>query len=241
MNKRLILELNNHNVYYVKTDQINYYITIPKNFSKTNICIDLKNKMDNYNLEENDEVWVLENVKNTYNYVDSYNITLVIPVFSKEQVSILEKLDVQKYSIIDSLLGYVINFAYANLMEAHIQVENQVVLINNDRYKTFINWFIVKYQNRIVCKNLLDVIRIFNVNATSYKKLETPAGMSFVVGNYTNEVDAPKAIPKEEPVLMPIKQKPVPQASGGFTSYLLLTLITIVVSAIVVIIALRYK
>ena len=241
MNKKLILELNNHNVYYVKTDKINYYITIPKNIPNTNICIDLKNKMDNYNLEENDEIWVLENVKNTYNYVDAYNITMVIPVFSKEQVSILEKLDPKNYPIIDSLLGYVINCAYSNLVEFNINVDPKVVLINNDRYKTFINWFIVIYQNRIICKNLLDVIRTFNVNATSYKKLETPAGMSFVVGSYNHEVDAPKALPKEEPAVIPIKQEPVPQTSGGFTSYLLLALITIVVSVVVIIIALRYK
>ena len=29
MDKRLILELKNHQVYYVKNDKINYYITIP--------------------------------------------------------------------------------------------------------------------------------------------------------------------------------------------------------------------
>ena len=42
MDKKLILELNNHNVYYIKTDVVNYYITVPKIIENTNICIDLK-------------------------------------------------------------------------------------------------------------------------------------------------------------------------------------------------------
>ena len=60
MEKKLILKLNNHDVYYIKDEIISYYLAIPKNYNKTNICIELKNKMDNYNLELNDEIWVME-------------------------------------------------------------------------------------------------------------------------------------------------------------------------------------
>ena len=76
----LVLELQNHNVYYVKTNTVNYYITIPKNNDNTNICIELKNKMGNYDMELNDEIWVMENVKNTFSYIDNYNITIVLPI-----------------------------------------------------------------------------------------------------------------------------------------------------------------
>ena len=44
MEKELILELNNHNIYYVKTEKINFYITIPKKFTTTNICLELNFK-----------------------------------------------------------------------------------------------------------------------------------------------------------------------------------------------------
>jgi len=87
MDKKLILELNYHNVYYVKTDIINYYITIPKNIENTNICIELKSKMSNYDIELNDEVWVMENIKNTFSYIDSYNITLILPILKETQIS----------------------------------------------------------------------------------------------------------------------------------------------------------
>ena len=88
MDKRLILELKNHQVYYVKNDKINYYITIPKNIPNTNICIDLKSKMDNYNLELNDEIWVMENIKNTYSYIDDYNLLLLHYIFDNIMLTV---------------------------------------------------------------------------------------------------------------------------------------------------------
>ena len=238
MENRLILKLTNHDVYYIRTDKVNYYITIPKDFKDTSICIELKNKMNNYNLEMNDEIWVIENIKNTYSYIDNYNITLVIPVLGDEDVSILEKMDVNSFENIDKILGFVINDSYKHLVSENIKIDNQVILLNNDRYKTFINWFTSRYQNRVICKNLLEIIRIFNVNATSYKRLETP-GMTFVVGSYNQEVNAPK-IEKKEDIKQPIS-KPVPQVSSGFTSYWLLAVITIAVSIIIAVIAFRYS
>ena len=236
MDKKLILELKNHDVYYVKNDVTNYYITIPKNFNTTNICIELKSKMENYNLDMNDEIWVMENVKNTFSFIDNYNITLVLPVLNEEDNSILEKLDVAKFEVIDHIMGKTINNAYLNLKEANIQIESQVILINNERFKSFINWFVSRYNSRIICKNLLEVIQTYNVNATTYKKIETPA-ISFVVGSYNNEVNAPKVIREPDPKEL---QQLKPQMSSGFTSYWLLVVITIVVAGIVALIAFIY-
>ena len=118
MDKKLILELNNHNVYYIKTNTVSFYITIPKyNIENTNICIELKNRMGNYDIELNDEVWVMENIKNTFSYIDNYNITLVLPILKDEQISILEKIDNTKYEQIDRIIGTVINNSYTFLKE----------------------------------------------------------------------------------------------------------------------------
>ena len=236
MDKKLVLELTNHNVYYVKNENISYYITIPKVFNETTICIELKSKMSNFNLDMNDELWVMENVKNTFSYIDTYNITLVLPILNEEECSILEKLDTNNYELIDKILGTIINSAYLNLKEENKVIQSEVILINNERYKSFINWFTTKYRSRIVCKNLLSVIQMYNVNATSYKRVETP-GITFVVGSYNNEVNAPKV------ERVPDKTENIelrPQVSSGFTSYWLLVVITIVVSAIVAVIAFLY-
>ena len=112
MDKKLVLELPKHNVYYVKTDVVNYYITIPKNTDSTNITLELKNRMGNYDIELNDEIWVMENIKTTFSYIDNYNITLILPVLKEEQISILEKIDNAKYDEIDKILGFVINNSY---------------------------------------------------------------------------------------------------------------------------------
>lgn len=234
MDKKLILELKNHKVYYVKTEYVNYYITIPNESVKTSISLELKSKMDNYNLDMNDELWVMENVKNTFSFIDEYNITLVLPVLNEECTNILEKIDNGHFDTIDKLIGLTINGAYINLKEAGKEIDPKVIIVNNDRYKTFINWFITKYHERIEVKNLLELIHIYNVNATSYKKVETP-GMTYVVGSYNTEVDAPKVI-KEESNIVPEEQL-VPQHSSGFGSYWLLVTITIVVSIIVAVIA----
>ena len=238
MEKKQILELTNHNVYYVKTDVINYYITIPKNIDNTNICIELKNKMSNYDMELNDEVWVMENVKNTFSYIDNYNITLVLPILKNEQISILEKIDNTKYEEIDKILGYTINNSYSLLKENQKIIANEIILVNNDRYKTFINWFITKYKKRVICKNLLELIQIFNANATSYKKLETPL-MNFVVGSYNTEVDAPKIKQIENDIVNDTKR--TPEVSYGYASYWMLAIVTLVISSIIAIIAFTAK
>lgn len=238
MDKKLILELANHSVYYVKTDIINYYITIPKIIENTNICIELKNKMSNYDMELNDEIWVMENVKNTFSYIDNYNITLVLPILKEEQISILEKIDSTKYEEIDKKIGYIINNSYTFLKENNKIVNNQIILVNNDRYKTFINWFTTRYKNRVICKNLLELIQIYNANATAYRKLETPV-MNFVVGSYNAEVDAPKIETKDIEEKTNKKQKR--QLSYGYASYWMLAIVTIIVSSIVAIIAFTIK
>lgn len=240
MEKKLILELKNHNVYYIKNDIINYYITIPTNNDTTNICLELKTNMSNYNLELNDEIWVMENVKNTFSYIDEYNITLVLPILNEKNISILEKIDDTRYSDIDKLLGYVINTSYQALKEENKLVSPQIILVNNDRYKTFINWFITKYNSRVVCKTLLELIQYFNAGATSYKKLETPV-MNFVVGSYNTEVTAPKAIKLEDDDDEKMPAKKEAMASSGIASYWLLAIITLVVAGIVAFIAFHYK
>lgn len=238
MDKKLILELINHKVYYVKTDVVNYYITIPNDIENTNICIELKNKMSNYDIELNDEVWVMENIKNTFSYIDDYNITLILPILKDEQISILEKIDNTKYEQIDKIIGHIINNSYIVLKENNKIVSNQIILVNNDRYKTFINWFISRYQNRVICKTLLELIQIFNANATSYKKLETPV-MNFVIGSYNTEVDAPKVEQKNTEIKIETPKKP--QVSYGYATYWILAIVTLAVSSIVAIIAFTFK
>lgn len=239
MNSKMVLQLNNHDIYYLKDENVCFYIAVPKVFNDTNICIELKSRMHNYNLELNDELWVMENVKSTFNFVDEYNITLVLPVLNEDDISNLEKIDNTRYDTIDRKIGHVINESYKLLKEKQINISNQVILIDNERYKTFINWFVTRYKSRVVCKKLLELIQIFNVNATSYKKLETPV-INFVVGSYNTEVEAPKIVQKEAPQVIP-QRKLAPQTSSGFTTYWLLAIVTILVAGAIALAAFLVK
>ena len=67
MEATLFLKLLRHNVYYVKTDYVNYYITVPKNTGHTvKMVIDIKSNMDKYDVLKNDRIWVEENIKATF-------------------------------------------------------------------------------------------------------------------------------------------------------------------------------
>lgn len=233
-----VLNLKKHIVYYVKTNIVNYYITIPKTVDNTNICIELKSKMGNYDIELNDEVWVMENVKSVFSYIDDYNITLILPILTKEQISILEKIDNVKYAEIDKILAHIINSSYTLLKQQKKTIANEIILVNNDRYKTFINWFISRYRNRVICKNLLELIQMFNANATSYKKLETPV-MNFVVGSYNTEIEAPKT--EQKTTHDNQTQHKNLQISYGYASYWILAIVTLVVSAVIAIVAFTIK
>ena len=237
MDKKLVLELTNHNVFYIKDNDISYYITIPKTYDTTNICVELKSRMSNYNLDMNDELWVMENVKTTFSYIDNYNITLVLPILNEEEISVLEKLDTNNYQVIDKILGRVINDAYLNLKEEGKEIENQIILINNERFKSFINWFITRYKERVINKTLLEVIQAYNVNATAYKTIKT-AGITYVVGSYNNEVNAPKIEKIPEP-MDNIELKP--QFSTGFTSYWLLIALVVIIAAAIGLLIFLYK
>ena len=204
-----------------------------KQLKTTSISLELKSKMGNYDIENNDNKEVLDNVKSTFDYIDRYNITLILPILNDENLSILEKIDTFNFSVIDRVLGSIINTSYNVLTHNNISVLPSIILINNDRYKTFINWFTSKYNGRVVCKNMLEVIHTFNVTATTYKKVETPV-MNFVVGSYNTEIDVPI---KEEKIPVNGKQQLQPQHSYGFASYYVLTILALLVGAIVILLA----
>ena len=234
MEKIMIMELTYHKVFYVKDNNVRFYITIPKTVNTTGIAIDLKNKMGNFDIENNDNKEVIDNLKNLFNYIDNYNITLIVPILDKSLVDILEKIDKDKFELVNNSIGNVINDSYSFLIQENKKVSSQIVIINNDRYKSFITWFVTKYLNRVVTKSLLELIKVYNVNATTYKKMETPF-MNFVVGSYNTEVDAKKIVKEEEqPDKMELVKPRQLQPSSGFASYLILIIIAIIVILLVI-------
>lgn len=235
METTLFLKLLRHNVYYVKTDYVNYYITIPKNTGHVvKMVIDIKSNMDKYDVLKNDKIWVEENVKAVFKDIDDYDITLILPIFNDEIVNYLNEGNVDNYGKVDAVCGYLINSAYKVLSSNNLQIDNEITVINSDKYQNFLNWFINRYSSRVKGISLLELIRQDSATKVeNYQTISTP-NMSFVVG--TNE---PKEIPVEEETNLAFKNDTniidmgEDKQNKGFASYSLLAIFTILVSLVI--------
>lgn len=231
----LFLKLLRHNVYYVSTDHVNYYITVPKNNKQiVKMVIDIKSNMDRYDTLKNDKVWAEENVKSVFKDIDDYDITLILPIFNDEIVRTLNDGNTDNYVKVDAVCGYLINSAYKVLADNNLQVDSQITMINSDKYQNFLNWFMDRYPNRVVGISLLDLIRQDKTNNhTDYQTVDTP-NMSFVVGS-----NKPEEIPVSEEVSPTIRNDTNiidmgdEKENKGFASYSLLAIFTVLVSLVI--------
>lgn len=231
----LFLKLLRHNVYYVSTDHVNYYITVPKNNKQiVKMVIDIKSNMDRYDTLKNDKVWAEENVKSVFKDIDDYDITLILPIFNDEIVRTLNDGNTDNYVKVDAVCGYLINSAYKVLADNNLQVDSQITMINSDRYQNFLNWFMDRYPSRVVGISLLDLIRQDKTNnSTDYQTVDTP-NMSFVVGS-----NKPEEIPVSEEVNPTIRNDTNiidmgdEKENKGFASYSLLAIFTVLVSLVI--------
>lgn len=231
----LFLKLLRHNVYYVSTDHVNYYITVPKNNKQiVKMVIDIKSNMDRYNTLKNDKVWAEENVKSVFKDIDDYDITLILPIFNDEIVRSLNDGNTDNYVKVDAVCGYLINSAYKVLADNNLQVDSQITMINSDKYQSFLNWFMDRYPSRVVGISLLDLIRQDKTNNhTDYQTVDTP-NMSFVVGS-----NKPEEIPVSEEVNPTIRNDTNiidmgdEKENKGFASYSLLAIFTVLVSLVI--------
>ena len=235
METTLFLKLLRHNVYYVKTDHVNYYITVPKNTNHmAKMVIDIKSNMDKYDISKNDRVWVEENIKAVFKDIDDYDITLILPVFNDEIVNYLNTNNIDNYVLVDAACGYLINSAYKVLSNNNLQIDKEITVINSDKYQLFINWFINRYSSRVKGISLLELIRQDSANKVdNYQTISTP-NMSFVVGSNKSE-----EIPIEEESNLTYKNDTniidmgEDKTNKGFASYSLLAIFTILVSLVI--------
>lgn len=218
MNKTLILQLNEHNIYLLSDNNISFYISVPKAtiFNSTNISIDIKENFDKININQNDMVYVKDELMEIYRDIDNENITLVVPVFHND---ILKRIKVAPseslYSYLDKCISYIINNAYKTLVSENVKVNTKIIIVKNENFEDFINWFSQRYSSRVDTKQYSDLIGDFTsvipVTSTS-NILEIPTEKKETIeGN------------------IPISEN----TSTGFISYVLLGVIGIVLTLII--------
>ena len=241
MKETLIYKLNKHNIYYISTPSYGFYILVPfTDYTDTNIVLRLKGNYQSYDLNKNSLESVTEELINYYKSIDNYNVTLVLPIFYD---GILDRIrtveDLVLYQRLDGYLGNIFNNAYAFLTKNNIKVNSNIYIINNDSFKTFTNWFVSRYNNRIEYKTILDLVKD-NGSYSNYNVIETP-NMNFVVGKNTEptiektvemELETFDNLAKktiEEKKKEPRKREETLVGSSGFVSYFLLGAISFIV------------
>lgn len=223
MEQRKILELNKHDIYLLSDNNIAFYIGIPKvtEFNSVNISIDLKDNFDKININKNDIVYVKDELSNIYQDIDSENITLITPIFYND---ILQRIKTEPkeglFSYLDKCLSYIINNAHNVLVEKNIQVNSKIVIVKNDKFANFINWFSARYSSRVDTKqysellgdftSIIPVVNTDNIISVPTEKLNANS-------NLTSEVQAN------------LKES----HSTGFISYVLLGVIGIVITLVI--------
>ncbi len=239
MKETLICSLEKHNIYYLNDANVSFYLFVPyKEFNDTNISIRLKSNYQTYDLTKNSIETVTNELINYYKNLDNYNVTLILPVFYDDilnRVRIVD--DMELYQRLDKYLGYIFNSAYLFLTKCNIKVNSNIYVINNDSFNKFTNWFVSRYSNRIEYKTILELVKE-NGTYNNYNVMETP-NINFVVGKDDEptidktvemELETFDNIAREVSKENNVKREPRLAESGGFVSYILLGIITFVVS-----------
>ena len=243
MKETLICSLEKHHIYYFNDSNVSYFMLTPyKEYTDTNISIRLKSNYDTYDLTKNSLEVVTNELINYYRNLDNYNITLILPVFYDAVLNRIRVVDdMEIYQKLDRYLGYIFNTAYAFLTKNNIKVNNSIYVINNDSFNKFTNWFVARYNNRIEYKTILDLVKE-NGTYSNYNVIETP-NINFVVGK-DEEPTIDKTVEMELETFDSFARDVMPTDSGkkavknrkdtssGFVSYILLGVITFVVSIV---------
>ena len=239
MKETLICSLEKHNIYYLNDANVSFYLFVPyKEFNDTNISIRLKSNYQTYDLTKNSIETVTNELINYYKNLDNYNVTLILPVFYDDILNRIRIVDdMELYQRLDKYLGYIFNSAYLFLTKCNIKVNSNIYVINNDSFNKFTNWFVSRYSNRIEYKTILELVKE-NGTYNNYNVMETP-NINFVVGKDNEptidktvemELETFDNIAREVSKENSVKRGPRLAESGGFVSYILLGIITFIVS-----------
>jgi len=237
MKQTFICSYLKHHIYLIEQNDYIFYIALPyKDFTNTNITIDLRSDYNNFKLANGLDI-AINNLNSLYQNIDNYNITLVLPMTSDNLLEeIIANPSNDNFLKMDKILGNIINTAYDFLTTNNITVESDIYILNENNYSNFINWFVNRYQTRVHVKSLDELSHNPNLENT-YNILDTP-NMSFVVGkNDDTTVDEDKKnIPDAIEDIIERNQEPKitnAETSPGYASYWFLGIITIVLSFII--------
>lgn len=222
MNKNLIANVDNKNVYLISDKNISFYICVPS-APKVNIVLNLVSDTNSINMGVSNIGDLTNAVTNIYKGFHFNDIAVVIPVLDSnllEQIKLNNDQKIFEYT--DKVMGYLINTAYGILTSSNINVDSVIKFNNNQDFPDFIKWFIAKYNGRVelVDYNQAPINKFENV-ATPQPEMSADSKLASDVLDKTASMDAIDTTPAEKTTKEP-----------GFVSYVLLGVIVAVVSLV---------
>lgn len=209
MEKRVIEQNPNRNIFLIEDGKLSFYLLIPNSYVMS-ITIGLFENI-------NDDM-----IKLIPNHSDK---AIVVPVINNQILSRMNVIGSDEYNYMDKLLSYLINTSYNILSRYQWKIEKEVYLNQNVSFTNFNNAYLEKYKGRIF------PVDLFPKNEV---KEEVPAVVNNVLDNNivnNGGINMPTEVMEESAVqeeFIPKKRVREP----GFVSYVLLGVIVAVVSLV---------
>lgn len=149
----LIAKLKNHLIYFVKENNIKYFINVPyKEFKFTNIGLEIIENNINFDPEITNPELVRNNAIEFYRQIDDDNVALALPILKPNEINLLLSLNKNQLIYIEKLMALYINSCYKTLVKNNIKVNREVFLVENERFKNFIMYFKNNHKSRTLLK-----------------------------------------------------------------------------------------
>lgn len=205
MEQRIVAQKETKYIYLIKENNIAFYLSIPSNKEVGLVLNILKDVTDEkvINLEDiNDKV-------------------IITPILPTEFLNIVKQNNTDAFNKLDIFLSTAINLSHQILTFNKLTVKNSIELNNNKEYSVFNNWFVNKYDGRVILRE------------TEEKKDPSLTGPLFANTESsfpkTEQAENPKI---EETIELDTKEEIPREKSLGFVSYVLLGVVVAVASLI---------
>ena len=249
MDVNKLMVFNNYAVYYVIGKEFSYYLSVPHNKDISyHMAIDLDKYVDILSPNINK---MNEDVRNIYKDIDNTSMVLILPNID---ISLLNNLNDEKdYLKLARLVTKILNNAHRLLTSNKFIVGNSVFFVDDEKYNIFINYFSNKFKGRVGSINVFRILKEYSlinqgIKSDSQIKKISVGSLNYIVGR-DNYDDTPKSTTIE--IKNPYDDyqnyykekendnKKEALASSGNVSYLLLGVISVVLSLILLILFMK--
>ena len=212
MEQKVVLKESNRCIFFLDNGDVSFYILIPR-ASSLSLAVSIFDNVDE------------KMVKNIPNIADK---AVIIPIISSDILNALVSSNNEVFQRLDGFLAKMINISYKLLNFNRIEVNNKVIIDYVEKFSSFNNWFVLKYNGRVESFDLG-----IHVSSIVSKPLFENAAAEPKDINVTLTNFAPEAAFDQNEMANRNSNVNETAASPGFVSYVLLGVIVAVISLVI--------